>query len=128
MSGLLRLRARALAALLLIALAACGRAREPAAGPAVAPPPPPLVVATGSDFGGVNELIAPTSRRLDQDVHAAMFLHLLREQPDFQQHPPTFAPELARSWELSSDRLTLTFHLRDDVRWSDGVPVDAKDV
>ena len=47
---------------------------------------------------------------------------------DFEQHPPTFAPELARSHEFSPDHKVITFHLRDDVVWSDGVPVTAEDV
>ena len=38
-----------------------------------------------------------------------------------------YQPDLARSWELRPDS-TLIFHLRDDVRWHDGVPVTADDV
>lgn len=37
-------------------------------------------------------------------------------------------PWLAKSWEISPDGLTYTFHMRDDVLWSDGVPLTAKDV
>lgn len=37
-------------------------------------------------------------------------------------------PELARSWEFSEDRKTLTVHLRRGVRWSDGEPFTADDV
>ena len=37
-------------------------------------------------------------------------------------------PNLANSWEISEDKLTWTFHLRDDVRWSDGVQFTADDV
>ncbi len=39
-----------------------------------------------------------------------------------------YRPHLARSWDWSDDGRTLTFHLRDDVTWSDGEPVDADDV
>jgi peptide/nickel transport system substrate-binding protein len=109
-----------------LALAAC-RTRE-AAAPPKPPPPPVLVVASGSDLSGVNELAVSATRQFDQDVLSQMFLKLLAEQPDFETHPPTFAPELAKSWEASADRLALTFHLRDDVAWSDGVPVTADDV
>lgn len=35
---------------------------------------------------------------------------------------------LAESWDSSEDGLTMTFHLRDDVVWSDGTPVTANDV
>ncbi len=34
-------------------------------------------------------------------------------------------PWLAKSWEISPDGLTYTFHLRDDVRFTDGTPFNA---
>ncbi len=37
-------------------------------------------------------------------------------------------PRLARDWEFSEDRLTLTFHLRAGVRWHDGRELTADDV
>ena len=37
-------------------------------------------------------------------------------------------PDLAQSWELSGDGKTITFHLRHDVKWSDGVPFTSRDV
>lgn len=37
-------------------------------------------------------------------------------------------PDLARSWSLSSDQRTFTFHLRQDIRFSNGRKVTAKDV
>lgn len=36
-------------------------------------------------------------------------------------------PGVAESWEISEDKLTYTFHLRKDAKWSDGQPVTAKD-
>ena len=36
-------------------------------------------------------------------------------------------PDVARSWELSANGRRYVFHLRDDVRWSDGAPVTAGD-
>lgn len=39
-----------------------------------------------------------------------------------------FEPLLARSWEVSRDRLSYTFHLRKDVKWHDGTPFTADDV
>lgn len=37
-------------------------------------------------------------------------------------------PQLATSWEIEDDGLTITFHLRDDVFWHDGVPFTSADV
>jgi len=37
-------------------------------------------------------------------------------------------PDAAESWEVSPDGLRWTFHLRPDLRWSDGRPLTARDV
>lgn len=86
-----------------------------------------LVIGAISDIDGVNEVISGSSRMTDEVVFR-MFLSLADEQPDFEDHPPTFEPELAESWEWSDDRLELTFHLREDAVWSDGHPITAEDV
>ncbi len=46
-----------------------------------------------------------------------------------QYHPETCeaVPATAERWEISTDQLTWTFHLRRDARWSNGDPVTAKD-
>jgi len=36
-------------------------------------------------------------------------------------------PDVARSWDVSSGGRKYVFHMRDDVRWSDGTPVTAGD-
>jgi ABC-type oligopeptide transport system substrate-binding subunit/DNA-binding SARP family transcriptional activator len=36
-------------------------------------------------------------------------------------------PDVARTWEMSEGGRKYVFHLRDDVRWSDGTPVTARD-
>lgn len=45
-------------------------------------------------------------------------------------NPVTVAiePELAKSWDVSEDGLTITFHLRQGIMWSDGEPFTADDV
>ncbi len=37
-------------------------------------------------------------------------------------------PDLAKSYEISEDQLTITFHLRNDVKWHDGAPWTANDL
>ena len=39
-----------------------------------------------------------------------------------------YVPMVARAWELAPDGKTLTFHLRDDVRWHDGERLTSHDV
>ena len=36
-------------------------------------------------------------------------------------------PGVAERWETNSDKSVWTFHLRQDARWSDGVPITAED-
>jgi peptide/nickel transport system substrate-binding protein len=107
----------------------CRQAPDRAGAPASSGPRRGGTVVAGwtAEPGGVNNLILPASQ-VTSEVLFRMFLHLVEEQPDFQEHPPTFKPDLARSWEWSPDHKVLTFHLRDGVVWSDGVPVTAEDV
>lgn len=85
------------------------------------------MIGTGADIGGLNELVSSHST-FSRSILEKLFLHLLEEQPDYAEHPPTFAPQLAASYEWSEDHLVLTLHLRPEVVWSDGAPVTAEDV
>ena len=40
----------------------------------------------------------------------------------------TYIPHVAKEWEISEDNLTITFYLRDDVKFADGTPLTAHDV
>jgi len=62
------------------------------------------------------------------DLLSLLYPTLAIEQTDYRDHPPSFTPSLATSWEFSPDHLDLTFHLRPEARWSDGVGVTAEDV
>ena len=41
--------------------------------------------------------------------------------------PDKFIPWLAESWAVADDGVTYTFHLRPDIRWSDGHPITSAD-
>lgn len=125
-------RASILVAAGVLLAAGCRQAPERTAGPDTTSASGPRrggTVVTGwtAEPGGVNSLILP-STQVNNEMLFRMFLHLLEEQPDFQQHPATFKPQLAESYDWSPDHKTLTFHLRGDVVWTDGVPVTAEDV
>lgn len=122
----------AAAVALAIPLLACGGpvGEEPTAAAAGATGPRhggTLVVGLIADIGSVN-VYATLSTTPTQEAITLMFLRLMEEQPDYQEHPPTLKPQLAESWEFSPDRKILTVHLREDILWSDGVPVTAEDV
>ena len=126
-----RWRGRALLALLLpVGLAACGakpvdearasRADGPRQGGQV-------VAALYQDITTLNEYQSVNETN-EIAIIDLLFPSLMVEQPDYQLHPPSFAPRLASSWEFSADNRTLTFHLRPDAHWSDGTPITAEDV
>jgi oligopeptide transport system substrate-binding protein len=98
---------------------------------AVVAPPPNRSAGTEPATVRVNLDAQPTTLdpNLVQDVYSAevveqMFLGLTNINGETGE----VEPELATHWETSEDGLTWTFHLRDDVKWSDGKPVTAQDI
>ena len=85
------------------------------------------MAAISNDIRGVNPLISGADSQTTA-VLDRLFLHLFEEQPDYTEHPPTFAPRLVESFEWSADTTLLDLELRSDVSWSDGAPVTAEDV
>lgn len=57
------------------------------------------------------------------NVVTALFEGLVGEDPQ-DGHP---VPAVAEKWEMSTDGLTWTFHLRPTAKWSNGEPVTAQD-
>ena len=71
------------------------------------------------------ETLDPQLARAAEDVRIAyaLFQGLCTFDPgDF-----SIQGGVAESWDISDNRLTYTFHLRPDARWSDGSPVTAHD-
>ncbi len=54
--------------------------------------------------------------------------HLLNALVEYDPRTDEFVPALAKSWEVSEDNRSYTFHLRRGLRWSDGTPFTADDV
>ena len=69
-----------------------------------------------------------TDSAFAEDTLSFLYPTLAIEQADFVDHPPTFTPNLAESWQVSDDGLEITFQLRTDARWGDGTRVTADDV
>ena len=80
-----------------------------------------LIIGITADVDTFNPLFSETS--ISQEITHLLLLGLadLNEKSEF-------VPELATSWENSHDYLKLTYHLRKDAVWSDGVPITAEDV
>ncbi|HWC72794.1 MAG TPA: ABC transporter substrate-binding protein [Gemmatimonadales bacterium] len=81
-----------------------------------------VLFASGADLQSINPLL--TMHPLARQVQRYVLLTTLARY-DSLLVP---RPYLARSWQWSADRRTLTFRLRDDVRWHDGVLTTARDV
>lgn len=79
------------------------------------------VVGAIGDIPDINPLTSTdhTSRQIQQFV---LFMPLITYDENLQP-----VPNLARSWELNADTTALTFRLRDDVYWHDGVKTTAYD-
>ncbi len=106
------LRAAAAAAILLAA--GCG------AGDGADGSPGPLVVAYQADLQTLNPVIS-TDQNANDVMYSLLYTPLVAFDSAYRVRP-----WLARSWELTDS--TVTFRLREDVRWHDGEPVDAGDV
>jgi peptide/nickel transport system substrate-binding protein len=85
--------------------------------------PNTLVWGVQIEPGHLNPLVSTSG--IATDLQHLLFMPLNAFGP-----PPEFdlRPILADHWEISDDRKTVTYFLRQDVVWHDGVPTTAKDV
>ena len=80
-----------------------------------------MVNASISDANTFVPILASDSA--SSDVCSMLFNGLVKYDKDIK-----IISDLAESWEISFDGLVITFHLRKNVRWHDGVPFTARDV
>lgn len=111
--------AAALAATLAATVAACGGAAPPVAAPAA---PSATVLRRGN--GPEPDSLDP---QLARSVSAATILRDAYEGLATLDRDGVPGAGVARSWDVSADRRTYTFHLRPEARWSNGEPVVAAD-
>ncbi len=81
-----------------------------------------MLLASGADLQSPNPLV--TTHPLAKQVQRYVLLTTLVRYDSTL----TLRPYLARSWEWSTSRTRLTFHLVRGVRWHDGAPTTAQDV
>ena len=81
-----------------------------------------IVVAGRNDIVTLNPLVS-TDMESAQHQAYVLFTTLVRSGPEFEP-----IPWLARDWDVDPEGDRITFRLRDDLYWHDGVPVTAADV
>jgi peptide/nickel transport system substrate-binding protein len=117
----------ALAALIAGCTKNAGTGSSPSSGEAVGRQGGTLRVAIQQDVKNLNPLL--NSNTTDGMIAFLMFLPLLHVDP--QNNPvPMLAAQVPtlQNGGISKDGLTVTYHLRKNVKWTDGVPVTSKDV
>lgn len=80
------------------------------------------VMGSISDIPDINPLTSTETLASEMQQYV-LFLPVIQYDENFQPFPA-----LARSWEVNEDTTLLTFHLRDDVYWHDGVKTTAYDL
>jgi peptide/nickel transport system substrate-binding protein len=81
-----------------------------------------LVVGNNDGFNG-QFIDAYYTSNADKNISELCFSPLLR-----YNNKGEIENVVAKSYEVSEDKKTFTFHLRDDIQFSDGTPLTAKDV
>ncbi len=77
-----------------------------------------------ASIGEPNNLLPVlASDSASSDINGQVYSGLVRYNKDLE-----LEGELAESWEISDDGLTITFHLRQGVKWHDGQPFSSADV
>jgi peptide/nickel transport system substrate-binding protein len=119
-----------LTALVTMALASCSGSNSPSpqnnqAAPGQAKNDVPargdrLVSATSADATTLIPMLA--SDGPSQNVAGQLYLPLLKYDKNLN-----LVGQLAKSWQVSKDNLTLTFHLRHGLTWTDGKPFTSAD-
>lgn len=80
-----------------------------------------LIVGMTADPDTLNPLVSNTTP--GNWINSAIYPHLMMMDPDRKK-----VPYLAESVDVSDDGKTVTFKLRDGVKWQDGTPITSEDV
>ncbi len=81
-------------------------------------------LSSGSIVVGLNPIQNTTSP--DNSAHNKICDTLVRNNA-VEGNTTEIVPGAAESWDVSEDGLTYTFHMRENAKWSDGVPLTAND-
>ena len=109
--------------LLVLLLLSCGKKEEIGRYEDLGQPAYGDTLITASIGEASNLIPILSTDSASHDVSGYVFNGLVKYDKDLN-----VVGDLAESWELSPDKLTITFHLRKNVRWHDGKPCTAHDV
>jgi peptide/nickel transport system substrate-binding protein len=115
------LRVSALMAVLVLAATACHSGGGGGGGGTTIQKGGTLRIGTSSTIDSLNPFVG---------FQANSYLVWYEEYPYLTEYDANnnIVPYFAKSWDVSSDGLTWTFHLASGAKWSDGQPLDANDV
>lgn len=80
----------------------------------------------GGDVATMNPILS--SDTASQRIISLTNVGLLGVDPEQGVIAPSQPGALVDTWDISDDGLVYTFHLRDDLQWSDGTPITSADV
>lgn len=121
----IRVRALALATAGLCVAAACGNNNNGGNGAAAAPPDKQIM---NVNIGTEPSTLDPTQQQWVYEASVGRLMFEALVKPKVSNGSITDVEGAAAStWDVSSDGLTWTFHLRSDGKYSDGTPVVAAD-
>jgi peptide/nickel transport system substrate-binding protein len=116
----------ALLSMISVLLIACGGGNAPAA---VVPQATTAVKQVAKPGGNLRYGSSATPTMLDPSIHSSAPTGPISDQLYdpliWQPEPNKFVPGLAASWEVSPDSKVYTLHLRKDVKFHDGTPLNA---
>lgn len=119
---------------LLVLVSACSPPSRPERAQFPLPPDVDVFEGQAGRYGGIflrSDAQEPKTFNplVSEDAYSSQAIELLLS--GLTRYDPVeenVVPALAKSWEISGDHRTYTFHLRRGVRWSDGEPFTAGDV
>jgi peptide/nickel transport system substrate-binding protein len=85
-----------------------------------------VVIAIPSDVERINPLFSYSVN--EANISELIFLSLVKHSWDYKTGDIKTESMLADSWEWNGDSSAITLGLRNDVQWSDGVPLTIEDV
>ena len=98
-----------------VSFVSCAEKQEKIANPNT------ITIALGADAKRLIPMLATDSA--SGDISGWIFNGLTKYDKDIK-----ITGDLAESWDVSADGLTITFHLRRNVKWHDGAPFTSRDV